>query len=66
MAKKLTFDDGVLWAAARLVESFDEPTLARELLVESGVDTKRADIVDAPLIKKALESEREADEAGGK
>ena len=49
-----SFAQGVLWAAARIVEWHDLPTHARQLLQESGVDTKHADEVDAPFIAKAL------------
>ena len=38
----LTFDDGVLWAATRLVEFYDQPTMAAELLEQAGVDISRA------------------------
>lgn len=51
-----TFDDGVLWTAARLVEFYDQPTMAKELLRESGVDTTRAQKEDAPYIARALEA----------
>jgi hypothetical protein len=51
----LTFDDGVLWAVARIVDCYDEITMAAWLLRESGVDTTRVEDVDAPFIAKALE-----------
>ncbi|KKM85374.1 hypothetical protein LCGC14_1289610 [marine sediment metagenome] len=52
---QLTFDQGVLWAAARLVEFHDETTLARELIEQSGADITQADeVCDAPFIAKAL------------
>ena len=52
---KATFDQGVLWAAARLVEFHDQPGIAGELLRQSGVDVLEADMTDAPFIAKALE-----------
>ena len=49
-----TFDDGVLWAAARIVELYDQPGMARTLLDEAGVDVTKADDADAPYIAKAM------------
>lgn len=51
------FDQGVLWTVARLVEMYDQPSMACELLRESGADIKQADGLDAPFIAKALEAE---------
>ncbi len=50
------FDDGVLWAVARLVESHDQVAMAGELLFESRVDTERADEADKLFIKQAKEN----------
>ena len=50
-----TFDQGVLWAVARIVELFDQPIIAGELLRQSGVDVTEADMTDAPFIAKAME-----------
>ncbi len=63
--EEVIFDAGVLWAAARIVEFHDQVVLARELLIQSGVDTERANEVDKPFIKKAIESERTASKAEG-
>ena len=48
-------DPGVLWAAARIVEFHDEPTLAAELLTQSAADITRATDLDRPFIEKALQ-----------
>lgn len=48
------FDDGVLWAVARIVELFDEPRIAWDVLRTSGVDPSRADEADAPYIAIAV------------
>lgn len=53
--KAAEFDAGVLWAAARLVEFHDQPTLAEELLVQSGADVSKATALDAPFIQQALD-----------
>ena len=53
-ARELDLDPGVLWAAARLVEFHDAPTLAAELLVQSGADITRASELDRPYIDKAM------------
>lgn len=49
------FDAGILWAAARLVEFHDQPTLAKELLIQSGTDPSKATALDAPFIQQALD-----------
>ncbi len=59
------FDQGVLWAAARLVELYDEPTIAAELLRESGADVTAADEIDVPFLTKALEETKAAEAAKG-
>ncbi len=53
--KTAEFDAGVLWAAARLVEFHDQPTLAKELLIQSGADLSKATALDAPFIQQALD-----------
>jgi len=53
-SQHLTFDDGVLWAAARIVEWYDEPTRAAELVRESGAHIELADEIDAPFIEKIV------------
>ena len=48
------FKQGVAWAAARLVELFDQPSMAEEILSESGVtaeDIKYIDEHDLSFIK---------------
>ena len=50
-----TFDQGVLWAAARLVEFHDQPGIAKVLLQQSGVDVLEVDVTDAPFIARAME-----------
>ena len=54
-AHKRDFDQGVLWAAARMVEIFDQPTMAAELLQQSGADISLTDGADLPCLQKALE-----------
>ena len=48
------FEHGVLWCAARLVEIYDEPTMAAELIEQAGVDVSKADGTDKPFIDQAL------------
>ncbi len=47
------FDRGILWAAARLVEFHDQPTIAGVLLRESGANLSLADDVDMPFLTQA-------------
>lgn len=56
LTEGMAFDRGILWAAARLVEFHDEPTMAAGLLLESGADVSCADELDRPFIQKALAS----------
>lgn len=51
------FDQGVLWAVARIVEMFDQPTMAGEILRQSGADVKLADEDDVSFLKEAIESD---------
>ena len=48
------FDHGVLWAVARLVEFYDEPTMAGEILQQSGANADLADELDGPFIARAI------------
>lgn len=50
-----TFEQGVLWAAAFVAREYDQPTIAKEIIEQSGVDWKVADESDMPAIRKAME-----------
>lgn len=50
------FTQGVLYAVARIVQMFDEPTMAAEILRESGVNPRLADEYDRPFVNKVLRS----------
>ncbi len=47
------FACGVIYACARLIEMHDQPTMALEILKESGVNLKWADEYDKKFIRKA-------------
>lgn len=53
MAKRndVGYEQGVLWVVARLVEMYDEPFQAAEILAESGVDIRHADEADMPYLE---------------
>jgi len=51
MAEDKGFTEGVVYACARLVEMFDMPTLAREILEESGVDVADACEYDIKFLR---------------
>lgn len=44
------FDQGVLYACAFLVRNFDQPSMAAEILNESGADVNLADETDLDLL----------------
>lgn len=46
------FEQGVVYACARVVEMFDEPTVARCVLEESGVDVTKAAEYDVQFLRK--------------
>lgn len=48
------FEAGVLWAVAILADTYDQPTMAADLLHESGANPRHADEADRPGVKKAL------------
>ena len=48
----MTFEQGILWAAAWLAEAHDQLTMAAEMVCEAGVDLDQADIYDKPFIEK--------------
>jgi hypothetical protein len=45
------FDQGVLYAVARIIELHDEPVIAADILAGSGVDLKHADEYDAVFLR---------------
>jgi len=51
------FNKGVLWAAARIVEMFDEPTIAATVLRESQIplELRLVDEADRPYLKDIFE-----------
>jgi len=46
------FEAGVVYALARLVEMFDQPTMANSILKESGVDVRNAHEYDVAFLRK--------------
>lgn len=55
MAKsdKPGFEQGVLWAIARIIEMYGDETVAAEILAESGIDISLADESDLPYLEIA-------------
>lgn len=51
------FNAGVLWSVARIVELHDEPTIAADVLRESGIelDLKRCDEADREFLKQVAD-----------
>jgi len=52
MAKKDDFAAGVVYALARLVEMHDQPSMAADILRESGVDVKFAAEYDVAFLRR--------------
>lgn len=52
-----TFEDGIIWAVARIVELHDQPVIAADVLRESGIkpNLRCVDEADRPYIKTALQ-----------
>lgn len=50
---KPSFEDGVLWAVARIVELHDQPVIAADVLRESRIalNLRRVDEADRPFLK---------------
>jgi hypothetical protein len=48
------FAAGVVWACARLVQMFDQPTMAALILQESGVDVSQAAEQDVAFLREEL------------
>jgi len=46
------FASGVIYALARLVEMYDQPTMANSILKESGIDVRRANEYDIKFLRK--------------
>ena len=47
------FQHGIIWSCARLIEMFDQPTIARELYEQTGLqmaDLRKADAADKKYI----------------
>ncbi len=51
-SEKAEFAAGVVYALARLVEMFDQPTMANEILRESGVEVRLACEHDVAFLRK--------------
>ena len=49
-----SFDRGVLWAVARIVEWYDEVSMAKYLLREGEIDLALVDEFDRPFIARAI------------
>jgi hypothetical protein len=47
------FEDGVVYALARLIDLFDEPVIAYGVLHESGIDLSKIKSDDAKILRKA-------------
>lgn len=57
MSQPSEFNKGVLWSAARIVEMFDEPTIAATVLRESQIplDLNLVDEADRPYLKEIFD-----------
>ena len=53
MPRSPNFETGVIYACARLIELHDEPTMANDILRESGVDLANGDEYDLAFLRKA-------------
>ncbi|MEN6537942.1 MAG: hypothetical protein ABFD60_07930 [Bryobacteraceae bacterium] len=51
------FACGVAWSVARLIDMFDQPTMALDILRESGVDVMLADRYDRNIIERCQRKE---------
>lgn len=47
------FQAGVLWAAAWVCQSHDQPGYAKEMIETAGADPKKADMYDREILRKA-------------
>ena len=52
-APRGSFDSGVIYAAAIVVQLYDEPTIAKEILRASDADIKRGDEYDIEVLRSA-------------
>lgn len=50
---KYSFECGIVYAAAMLVQLHDQPSYATDILKESGADTSQAAEYDLKILKKA-------------
>ena len=57
--KEYDFDRGVVYACARLIELFDQPSMAKTILRESGVNITKADAYDVKFITQAQNNKEE-------
>lgn len=57
MSEPTEFNKGVLWSIARIVELYDEPTIAAAVLRESQIplDVRLIDEADLPYLKDIFE-----------
>ena len=49
---ELSFDAGVVWACARMVDMYDQPSMAQDILKESAVDVRKAIEYDVAFLRK--------------
>jgi len=48
-----TFESGIIYACARMVEMFDEPSMAKYILKEADINFDNADEYDLTILKNS-------------